>query len=143
MTYQCPIAIEFTPRGGSGSVIVLVPADGWLSELPQFEASQQLYEADGVLLAEAFFRPLGGATVVFALAVEIDESTRLAAQNAFLANSLPASGELSFIATGWRCDFAQASISDVTPGLPSGTPAATHTRTLQVTTGLPAYSLTP
>lgn len=139
MSHQCPILIEFTPRGGAA--VALVPADGWLAELPQFAAEQQLYEADGVMLAEAFFRPLGGATVSFTLAIETDEATRLAAQNAFRAATLPGSGVLSFIAATWRCDFPQAVLSEVTPGLPSGTPAATHTRTYQVTCGLPA--LTP
>jgi len=141
MSYQCPIQIEFTPRGGSSAV--LVAAGGWLAELPQIAAEQQLYEAEGVLLADGFFRPLGSAVVSFTLAIETDEATRLAAQNAFSAVALQGSGGLSFIAETWRCDFPQAVISEITPALPSGTPAATLVRSLQITCGLPAYSLIP
>lgn len=138
MSFQCPIDIAFTPRGGAAST--LVPTDGWLGQLPELAAEQGLFENDGALTENSFFRPLGGATVSFKLIVEFDESTLLAAQNAFLSTDLPASGVLSFIADGWRCDF-KAAIFDATPDLPGDTGKATLTRTLEILSGLPNYQI--
>lgn len=140
MSYQCPIEIAFTPRGGSP--VTLLAADGWLGDLPELAGEQSLFEADGVLTQEGFFRPLGGATVSFKLVIESDKSTLLAAQNAFIGNTLQASGTLSFIATDWRCDF-QASILDTTPELPGDTGAPTLTKTLTIACGLPNYQILP
>lgn len=139
MSYQSLIAIVFTPRGGSPTT--LVEADGWLEVLPEFEASQRLRESDGVILAQSFFRPLGGATVSFQLGIETDEVTRLAAQNAFLGVSLSGSGELAFVADAWTATFEHAVLADVTPSLPAGTGAPTLVRKYQVTaSGIPVIS---
>lgn len=138
MSHQCPILIEFTPRGGAA--VALVPAGGWLSSLPVFQAAQQLYEADGVLTSEGFFRPLGGATVSFNLEIEVEDANHLSAQTAILSGDVAISGALAFVADTWRCDFSHAAILALDPGLPSGTPEPIRIRALQVTCGLPVFS---
>lgn len=138
MSIQSPYAITLTPAGGDP--IVLVAAAGWLVALPVFEASQGLFESDGVNLGAAFFRPLAGVVVTISFTTEEDHEDLAAALDAFLAadvvegvSMLQISGLLTI---GDICQFADAVVRIVTPDLPSG-PAATTTRVFTIITSIP------
>jgi hypothetical protein len=139
MSIQSPYAITLTPPGGGA--ITLVAAGGWLTALPAFDASQAVFESDGILLGNAFFRPLGNVAVTITFTTEEDHEDLLALLNEFLdadgigsASVLTLSGLLTM---GDIAEFADAVVSVVTPDLPGGTGAATITRVYTVQTSIP------
>lgn len=143
MSIQSPFLISVTPAGGSP--IVLVPVGGWLAELPNFNARQDLFESEGVNLTNAFFRPLGGVTVSIQFTVEIDHADLLEALEAFLdagtdgaTDLLQVTGSVSFDPPGVTPPtvFSTAVVTAATPALPSE-PTATTTCTFQILTTLP------
>jgi hypothetical protein len=138
MSIQSPYAMTLTPAGGA--TITLVEAGGWLAELPVFEASQGLFESDGVYLGNSFFRPLAGVVVTITFTTEEDHEDLAAALDAFLAadvvggvSVLQISGLLTIGDFG---ECADAVVRIVTPDLPSGA-AATTTRVFTVITSIP------
>ncbi len=140
---QSPYSIALTPDGGTAAV--LVAAGGWLDALPTFDAAQDLFEADGVLLAHGFFRPLGNAEVSIQLTAEADHATLLNSLESLLdadmagaTNLLQAGGTLTFTPAGGGAAtvFPDAVVTVVTPDLPSG-PDATTLRTFSIRAGLP------
>ncbi len=138
MSIQSPYSITLTPA--VGAAITLVEAGGWLEALPAFDASQGLFESDGVQLGAAFFRPLGNVAVGISFATEEDHEDLAAALDAFLAadvvddtSVLTISG---LLVIGDICQFADAVVTLVTPDLPSGR-AATTTRVFTVRASLP------
>lgn len=138
MSIQSPYAITLTVDGYAP--IPLVTAGGWLAALPALEASQDLYEADGVDLGEAFFRPLGGVAVSITFTTEVDEEDLDAAQYAFLSADRSPPGpllKLSGVLTMGGTTYPDAVVTVLTPDLPSGT-AATVTRKYIIKTSLPS-----
>lgn len=140
---QSPYTITLTPAGGPA--IELVAAGGWLAQLPDFSASQDLFETDGIMLAHGFFRPLGAVAVSIQLAVEREHADLLEALEAFLDASgigagdlLQISGALTFIPDDGSAPdtFTDAVVSLVTPDLPSG-PSSTTIRDFSIKTSLP------
>jgi hypothetical protein len=144
MSIQSPYHITFTPVGGAA--IPLVAVGDWLARLPAFEAQQDIYEADGVLLDYAWFRPMGGASISLTLAIEWDAADHGAAQSAFLDGAtlggvslLHVEGTLSFQPADEEADptvFFPAVIHSRTPALPSG-PVSSLVTELQITTTIP------
>jgi hypothetical protein len=140
MSIQSPFTITFTPVGGAA--IPLVAAGGWLAKLPVWDGQQDLYETDGVLLDNAYFRPLGGAVITMELALEWDAADHAAAQSAFLdghtvagVSLLHVEGALSFSSAGLADTvFSPAVISTRTPALPSGSVSSVVTELLIATT---------
>lgn len=142
MTSQSPYAISYTPAGGSA--ITLIAVGGWLEESPVFEATQGLYESDGVQLSNAFFRPLGGVVVTVSFTVEIDQANLVNALNAMLdsitGSELQTGGTLTLTpASGTAITFADAVITAITPDLPSGPTSAT-TRAYQIKASIPTLA---
>lgn len=137
MSIQSPYSIVLTPAGGEP--VTLVEAGGWLAELPAFEASQDLFETDGVLLADAFFRPLGNVAVSIEFTTEEDLADLATVLTAFLAADDSPAGSLlqmsGALAVGGT-EFAAAVVTVITPDLPSGA-AATLTRVFSIKTSLP------
>lgn len=140
---QSPYTISLTPTG-TATPIPLVTAGGWLDALPAFEASQDLFESDGVTLATAHFRPLGGVLVSITLVVETEHANHLAALDAFLepdggaTDLLTVDGVLRFTPAGGGAAtvFGQAVIQIDGSELPSG-PTSTTLRTITILTILP------
>jgi hypothetical protein len=140
MSIQSPFTITFTPVGGAA--IPLVAAGDWLAKLPVWDAQQDLYESDGVLLDNAHFRPLGGAVISLALSTEWDADNHGAAQTAFLdghtvagVSLLHVEGALTFSSAGFADTvFSPAVISTRTPALPSGSVSSVITELLVTTT---------
>jgi len=138
MSIQSPCAIILTPPGGAA--ITLVDAGGWLAALPVFDATQGLFESDGVQLGAAFFRPLGNVAVTITFTTEEDHADLAAALDAFLGadvvggvSVLQVSGLLTI---GDFAECADAVVHVVTPDLPSGA-AATTTRVFTIITSIP------
>lgn len=138
MSIQSPYAITLTPAGGA--TLTLVPEGGWLEALPVIEASQGVFESDGVNLGAAFFRPLAGVAVTISFTTEEDHEDLAAALDAFLGadaedalSVLGISGELRI---GGYAAFADAVVTAVTPELPGGE-AATTTRAYTARTSIP------
>lgn len=129
---QSPVSIVFTPEGGPG--IVIVAAGGWLDQLPGFDASQDLYEADGITLAHGYFRPLGNVTVECTITPEADHGDLAAALDAYLDDGdvLEVAGTLSV--GEWV--FEDTVMTSENPDLPSG-PTSTTLRSFQFKTSLP------
>lgn len=140
---QSPYSITYyTPSNGSW--VSLVPVGGWLAEPPVFEAEQGVFEADGVSLANAFFRPLVGVVVSISFTVEIDQADLIDALDGFLdsitGSELQTGGTLTLTpASGQAITFADAVITAITPDLPSGSTSAT-TRAYQVKTSIPTLA---
>ena len=139
---QSPYSITLTPDGGTAAV--LVAEGGWLDGLPTFEASQDLFESDGVQLAHGFFRPLGNAEVIIQITVEADHATLVHGLEALLdadladaASLLQVGGTLTFTPAGGGAatEFPDAVITAITPDLPSG-PSATTVRTISIRAGV-------
>lgn len=142
MSIQSPYDIVFTPEGGAE--ITLCESGGWLDSLPEFSASQELFEADGISLASAFFRPLGQVAVTIVLVSEEDHPDLITALDAYLSAGegglLQAVGSLTFSpASGRAFTFVKAVVTAVTPDLPSGQ-AATLTRAFTIQATLPNIS---
>lgn len=145
MSIQSPYDIVFTPEGGAD--ITLCESGGWLETLPEFSASQELFEADGISLANAFFRPLGQVAVTIELVSEEDHPDLITALDAYLSAGeggiLQAVGSLTFSpASGRAFTFANAVVATEDPDLPSGQ-AATLTRAFTILASLPNITITP
>lgn len=138
MSIQSPHAIVLTPP--AGAAITLVAAGGWLAALPVLDASQGLFESDGVNLADAFFRPLAGVAVTISFTTEEDHEDLATALDAFLAADMAGAASVlrisGMLAMGDGYQFADAVVTAVTPDLPSG-PAATTTRAFTVRASIP------
>jgi hypothetical protein len=138
---QSPYTITLV-TAGEVTPIVLVAAGGWLDALPVFEASQELFESDGVTLGDAFFRPMGGVTVTLTLAVEADHDDLLEALEAFLeedATTLQTADTLLHFTPqggGAATVFSDVAVTVQTTDLPSG-PTSTTLRTITLLTTLP------
>lgn len=140
---QSPYTITLTPAG-SMTPITLVAAGGWLAELPVWEASQGLFESDGVNLGQGYFRPLGGVVVIISFSVEAEHADLVTALEAFLDagtvgadDLLQISGAVTFTPpAGPATVFGEAVATAVTPDLPSG-PTATTTQAFTIQTTLP------
>jgi hypothetical protein len=123
MSLQSPCSITFFPATGAHSH--LVAAGGWLLAAPVFSAEQDLFEADGVLLGNAFFKPLGGALVTMEFTAEIPCADLLAAQQAHLLEASAAlcgmSGSLVITNSlgAELATVARAVILGITPDLPA------------------------
>lgn len=143
MSIQSPHGILFQPQ--SGGTITLVAAGGWLAELPVFEAAQGLFEADGIQLAAAFFRPLGNVVVDIQFTTEVDHADLATALDVFLApDATPGGGSLleirgTLIITTGVCQCLNAVLTTVRPELPSGA-AATTRRSYHVRTSIPVLT---
>ena len=138
MSIQSPCSIVFTPEGGEP--VTLVAEGGWLASLPRFEASQDLYELDGVTSGEAYFKALGGAIVSISFTAEKDEENPheafLNAAMAGAVNLLNVQGELVVSGGGEGKSYSPAVIESISPGLPFG-PEALLTREFSIKAGLP------
>ncbi len=128
MSIQSPFSILFRPEGSDES-LVLVEAGGWLASLPVFSVEQELFEADGVTLEVAHFRPLGGAVVSFSIATELDTNNVLEAQESMIDDGdalISGTGAIIFQPDGGGDPtiFEPAAIQQRTPDLPNydGTP---------------------
>lgn len=136
-----PCKIEFIPD--DGAAITLVGVGGWLMHLIRFSASQNMFEAGGVLSGESYFQPLGGATVLVTLGVHREHDTLGAALDDFLSAEieqgielLKVTGSLVITSPAKVMTFAPAAFTPVTPGLPFG-PISATTKLFQIRTGLP------
>lgn len=139
MSLQSPYSMVLTLAGGAE--LVLCEPGSWLAALPEFSASQGLFEADGIKLGSAFFRPLGQVAVTITLTTEEDHPDLLTALDAYLSagegGMLQAAGSLTFSPGGPSAVvFANAVVTSVIPELPSGA-AATVTRAFTILTSLP------
>ena len=138
MSLQSPYFIVLTLAGGAE--IALCEPGSWLERLPEFSASQGLFEADGILLGSGFFRPLGQVAVGITLTTEEDHPDLVTALDAYLSagegGMLQAAGSLTFTLGGSSVTFANAVVTSVTPELPSGAAATVH-RTFTIQASLP------
>jgi len=135
MSTQSPFSIIYTPEGGSP--ITLAEIGSWL-DWPTFEGSQNLFERDGVMAGNSFFRPLGGAVVAINFTVEEDMPDLISALDDFIDTPMPDGGSLAFDAEDGSDPiiFTHAVIS-ITPALPTG-PLATVARAISIQASLPA-----
>ncbi len=141
MATQSPCRIEFTPAGGDA--IVLVDAGGWLAELPVFDAGQRMFEKDGVEAADAYFKPLGGATVDIRFAVEIDETGQAGMLEGFLEDLLTGGkleGVLTISGDEEAATYDPAVIAAERPGLPQGVVDPTRVRAFTIQAALPVIA---
>jgi hypothetical protein len=144
MSIQSPVSIVFENSEPGYPAVELVGEGGWLVRLPDFTASQEVVEKDGILRSAGFSRPLGAVTLDFDLEVEVDMPSTMDAQQAFLDGALAdlpmiisGTGTLTVTAPGEApVVFPDAVVSDVTPELPSGA-AATLVRTYHIKTTTP------
>lgn len=138
MSLQSPYSMVLTLAGGAE--IVLCEPGSWLAALPEFSASQGLFEADGIKLGSAFFRPLGQVAVTITLTTEEDHPDLVTALDAYLSagegGMLQAAGSLTISSESATFEFPDAVVKTVTPDLPSGA-AATLTRAFTILTSLP------
>jgi len=135
MSTQSPFSIIYTPEGQAP--ITLAEVGSWL-DWPTFEGSQSLFERDGVMAANSFFRPLGGAMVAITFTVEEDMPDLITALDDFIDTLMPDGGSLAFNAEDGTDPiiFPRAVIS-ITPALPTG-PVATVARSISIQASLPA-----
>ncbi len=145
MSILSPCTIRFTPAGGSA--LTLVHAGGWLAELPAIDGDQPLFEAEGVFLSHAVFKPLDGVKINISFAIEdAPAASHAVAQEAFLAAAsigsvrlLNVEGALEFISAGQIATYSPAVISTLTPALPFDGDSV-RVRHFRVATVLPQLS---
>ncbi|MCW1885634.1 hypothetical protein OKA04_12920 [Luteolibacter flavescens] len=126
--------IEFVPAGQPA--IVLVDVDGWLEALPRFVARQNLYEPDGIALADGFIKPLGGVQVDISFTTITEPATASDMWAAFLDCLPPVlTGALVITGGGKVTTFAPAVMTTTTPALPG--PDATVIKRYQIQAPLP------
>jgi len=140
-----PFQIRFTTGVG---FIAILAAEGASIETPIIEASQGVYEQDGIELANAYFKPIGYATVNITIEVESDDDSL---HDSFLDAEMASSafidlvgvgGSLSFIKGESATVYPNAVIKDIRPGLPIG-PGPVVTRVFSIVAALPELGTTP
>ncbi|MCW1884020.1 hypothetical protein OKA04_04720 [Luteolibacter flavescens] len=126
--------IEFIPAGQPA--IVLVDAGGWLETLPRLVARQNLYEPDGIGLADGFIKPLGGVLVDISFATIAEPASASDMWAAFL-DCLPPTltGALIITGGGKVTIYAPAVMPSTTPELPG--PDAMVIKRYQIQAALP------
>lgn len=148
---QSPLNIRWTvPGAPAPGYLTLAAAYDWLSNPPVLEASQDLFETDGIKLSSGYFRPLGNVEVSIRFEVEEEWSTLEELQDAFLGDLeiidgvdlLEVSGNLAFVPDGGGATttFPDAAISSLRGELPAEvgeTGRATRLREFVMKTSLP------
>ena len=134
-----PFEIRFTTEEG---LIAILASEGDSIENPSFEGDQGMYELDGIELDNAYFRPIGNATVKITIEVEVADD---ALHDSFLDAEMAAAamvdlvgvgGVLSFIRGESVTEYPNAVVQNVRPGLPLA-PEPVVTRVFTIIASLP------
>lgn len=147
MSLQSPCKIEFTPDGDDDAVLLL-DVGGWLAATPRWEVEQGLFERDGILAANGYFAPLGGADVTLSFETETDMDSLAEALDAFARpeviggkNLLNVDGVLVITSDDQVTTYDPAVIGSITPKLPSGE-VSSVSRAFSVRAAVPVITLT-